>query len=85
MARPRKTSEELKKSGAKPFKVAKRVAEERIEAGLAPVVPDDKPKAKGLSLPAFIVQVAKERNTFFERLDPTKTVFQRSRPSAGAE
>jgi hypothetical protein len=37
MGRPRKSSRELKASGAKPFKVAKRVAEEQKAAGVKAV------------------------------------------------
>jgi hypothetical protein len=67
MARPRKSSEELKATGAKPGRVRQRIAEEAAElAGKAD--PNAPPPA--LSLLAFIAQVKQERDTFFERLVP---------------
>jgi hypothetical protein len=67
MARPRKSSEELKAAGAKPGRVRQRIAEEAAElAGKA----DPNAPPPGLSLLSFIAQVKRERDTFFERLVP---------------
>ena len=67
MARPRKSSEELKAAGAKPGRVRQRIAEEAAElAGKA----DPNAPPPGLSLLSFIAQVKRERESFFERLVP---------------
>jgi hypothetical protein len=72
MARPRESSEELKKSGARAGRIAARVAEENIANGIKAV---EKELAKrGLLLTTFIAQVKQERETFFERLVPGQTV-----------
>jgi hypothetical protein len=73
MGRPRKSSEELKASGAKPFKVAKRVAEEQVALGNLPSTEEESSAKHSLSLAAFIARVKKVRETFCDRLDPTKT------------
>src|SRR5882762_8141597 len=70
MARPRKSSAELQVAGAKPGRVAQRLAEETQSAVCAPVAPP----VSVLTLVAFIAQVARERATFFERLVPGQTV-----------
>ncbi len=68
MARPRKTAAELAASGAKPGRVAKRLAEER---GIgAPSLP---PRPV-LTLDAFDKTVARERTSYSHRLVPGQTV-----------
>ena len=74
MARPRKTSEELKKSGARAGRIAARVAEENIAAGIKAVEKQKELAKRGLLLETFIAQVKQERDTFFERLVPGQTV-----------
>ena len=74
MARPRKTSEELKKSGARAGRIAERIAEENIAAGIKAVEKQKELAKRGLLLETFIAQVKQERDTFFERLVPDQTV-----------
>ena len=74
MARPRKTSEELKKSGARAGRIAERIAEENIAAGIKAVEKQKELAKRGLLLETFIAQVKQERDTFFERLVPGQKV-----------
>jgi hypothetical protein len=74
IGRPRKTSEQLKTAGAKPYKVAARKAEEDIAAGIKKAEKDVEIAKRGLLLDRFIAQVKQERDTFFERLVPDQTV-----------
>jgi hypothetical protein len=74
MARPRKSSEELKKSGARAGRIAARVAEEKIEQGIVDVEKKKELAKRGLLLTTFIAQVEQERDSFFERLVPGQTV-----------
>jgi hypothetical protein len=74
MARPRKTSEELQKSGAPAGRVAKRLAEENIVLGIVAAEKLKELAKRGLLLETFIAQVKQERDTFFERLVPGQTV-----------
>jgi hypothetical protein len=74
MARPRKTSEELKKSGARAGRIAERIAEENIVLGIKAVEKQKELAKRGLLLETFIAQVKQERDTFFERLVPGQTV-----------
>jgi hypothetical protein len=74
MARPQKSSEELKKSGARAGRIAARVAEENIAAGIKAVEKQKELAKRGLLLETFIAQVKQERDTFFERLVPGQTV-----------
>jgi hypothetical protein len=70
MARPRKSSEQLKVAGAKPGCIAnKRAAEEAAElaAEVRQLIPTPSP---GLGLGVFIAQVKREHITFFEHLVP---------------
>ena len=74
MARPRKSSEELKKSGARAGRIAARVAEENIANGIKAVEKEKELAKRGLLLTTFIAQVKQERDSFFERLVPGQPV-----------
>lgn len=74
MARPRKTSEELKKSGARAGRIAERIAEENIALGIKAAEEQKELAKRGLLLETFIAQVKQERDTFVERLAPGQTV-----------
>ena len=74
MARPRKTSEELKDSGARAGRIAARVAEENITNGIKAVEKEKELAKRGLLLGTFIERVKHERKTFFGRLVPGQTV-----------
>jgi len=74
IGRPKKTSEQLRIGGAKPYKVAARKKEEDIEAGIIQKVKDVEIAKRGLLLHTFLQQVKQERDTFFERLVPGQTV-----------
>jgi hypothetical protein len=75
VARPRKTSEELKKSGARAGRNAERIAEENILLGINAVEKEKELAKRGLLLDKFIAQIKQERDTFFERLVPDQTVW----------
>jgi hypothetical protein len=74
MARPRKTAAQLIKSGARAGRIAARVAEENIALGIKAVEKEKELGKRGYLLATFIAQVKKERESFFERLDPSRTV-----------
>jgi phage terminase large subunit-like protein len=71
IGRPKKSSEELRRVGARAGRINARVAEEQKEAGIALV---EKRQKRGMLLDEFIAQVKDERESFFERLVPEQTV-----------
>jgi hypothetical protein len=73
IGRPKKSSEELKKSGPRAGRIAARVAEEKIEQGIVDVEKKKELAKRGLLLTTFIAQVKQERDSFFERLVPGQT------------
>jgi len=76
IGRPKKSSAELRDSGARTGRIKAREAEERLEAGL-PVeekAAEEKAPAPKMGLGLFIERVKHERKTFFERLVPGQTV-----------
>jgi hypothetical protein len=72
--RPRKTPEELRRSGAKPFKVKQRFAEEQEALGILTEAKEKAAEKRGLLLDTFVDQVRRERETFSERVVPGQTV-----------
>ena len=76
IGRPKKSSAEMRDSGARTGRIKAREAEERLEAGL-PVEEkptEEKAPAPKMGLGLFIERVKHERKTFFERLIPGQTV-----------
>jgi hypothetical protein len=72
--RPKKSSAELIRTGARRGRIEARQREEALEQG-AKIEQDEKAAAaRGMSLASFIERVKKERESFFERLDPGETV-----------
>lgn len=71
MARRRKTSEELQAAGAKPGRIAKRLAEEQA-AGITSPPPEEPIPSEAFS--NLVIRIAHERNTFARRIIPDQTV-----------
>jgi hypothetical protein len=76
IGRPKKSSAEMRDSGARTGRIKACEAEERLEAGL-PVeekAVEEKAPAPKMGLGLFIERVKHERKTFFDRLVPGQTV-----------
>lgn len=74
LGRPKKSSADLILANARRGRIEARQREEAAEQGLKIEQEEKAAAARGMSLASFIERVKKERESFFERLDPVATV-----------
>jgi hypothetical protein len=74
LGRPKKPSSELILANARRGRIEARQREEALEQGVKIEQDEKAAAARGMSLASFIERVKKERESFFERLDPGETV-----------